>query len=281
VSEKSFSPHPWFDGAAAYEVEWLPEDSDSAVLRTMERMGELVRHGARLPEVERAAGPLRRRSRRDTYDAVFHWVKDRVRFVRDSELASHLSGLADPDGAEVLIPPADLLRMVEPRGDCDDFSMAGAALLESLGLPWSFRVIAADGGRPDQFSHIYLAGELESGEPYPLDISHGDAPGLELENRYDKRGAWGLGMRLGEAPWWQTAIEGAVKTTSNILTSRYGHAPTGTFIQTPEGGVYSRGGVPTGAVISPGGVSSFGGSTIALLGIGVVLVFAMMSRGRR
>jgi len=52
-----------------------------------------------------------------------------------------------PELAEVLIRPVDLLAMRTPSGDCDDFSMLAAAMLRALGIRASFKTAAADAGR--------------------------------------------------------------------------------------------------------------------------------------
>lgn len=81
--------------------------------------------------------------------AIFWYVKKAVRF-RD-----------DPDHDELLIAPAILLAMPTPEGDCDDFSMLTAALLEAARIPWEFVTVAADHDSPGRFSHVYVRALVE------------------------------------------------------------------------------------------------------------------------
>lgn len=72
-------------------------------------------------------------------EALFNYVRDFVRYVRD------------PVGLESLtIPPVTLRRQV---GDCDDQSTLLATLLEAVGYPTRF-VLA--GYQSHDFEHVYL-----------------------------------------------------------------------------------------------------------------------------
>lgn len=72
--------------------------------------------------------------------AVFDFVRDRVRYVRD------IAGVETVQTPEVTL---DLL-----AGDCDDKSVLLAALLESIGHPTRF--IAVGYQSPGNYSHVYV-----------------------------------------------------------------------------------------------------------------------------
>ncbi len=72
-------------------------------------------------------------------DAVFRFVRDGIRYVRDTT------------GQENLVVPTTLLQM--RQGDCGSKSVLLAALLESIGHPTRFVAI---GNAPQEFSHVYV-----------------------------------------------------------------------------------------------------------------------------
>ncbi len=181
---------------AAYPADAL--SSDIATARTIDAMRRAVAADAGSAPLAQAAQQIRatlpaQPTRRQIADAVFAYVKRTVRFERDDVLAAALG--ANPED-EIVIHPARLLTMPAPAGDCDDFSTLGAALLGELGVPASFVTIKADPNRPREWSHVYLAAGLESGERLPLDISHGEAPGWEYPHALERR-AWPLNAPAG------------------------------------------------------------------------------------
>lgn len=166
---------------------------------------------------------------------VWQFARDRVRFVRDIDTAAALP-IAAPEEAEVLIAPRDLVRMAQPAGDCDDFSMLVAALLLAGGVDSSFVAVAADGSAPDRFSHVYVVAHTGAGD-LPLDASHGSFAGWEAAGTFRKR-AWrlprmivpsgfsGLGFQTptfsttvtAQAPtWWETALSRTFDTIQQRL----------------------------------------------------------------
>jgi len=71
--------------------------------------------------------------------AVFEWVRDSIRYVRD------------PHGLESLAAPHVTLRRM--TGDCDDQVALLGALLESVGYP--VRLIIAAYQEPGSWEHVY------------------------------------------------------------------------------------------------------------------------------
>ena len=78
--------------------------------------------------------------------ALYVWVRDNVRYVRD------------PINTELLQTPARTLK--NKTGDCDDKTTLLAALLASIGHPSTlkFRVIGTE--KQNHYSHVYLVARL-------------------------------------------------------------------------------------------------------------------------
>lgn len=73
-------------------------------------------------------------------DALFRWVRDRIRYVRDVH------------GIETIATPTATL--ARRAGDCDDQCVLLGALCESVGYPTRF--VVAGYGAPGVFEHVYL-----------------------------------------------------------------------------------------------------------------------------
>jgi transglutaminase-like putative cysteine protease len=75
---------------------------------------------------------------RGEVEAIWDWVRENIRFVRDIR------------GIETIATPARTLDI--GQGDCDDMSVLISALLESLSHPTRF---VAVGFRPGELSHVF------------------------------------------------------------------------------------------------------------------------------
>lgn len=80
--------------------------------------------------------------------ALFQWVRDHVRYVRDVL------------GVETLSTPVITLKT--RSGDCDDQSTLLATLYESIGYPTRFIVTGYT--KPDMYEHVYL--QVYSGDEW-------------------------------------------------------------------------------------------------------------------
>lgn len=126
--------------------------------------------------------------------ALWLWVKGHVKFVHDDTL---IRQLFNEDGHfELLISPPVLLRMNEPRGDCDDFTMLIVALATLAGFDCGIVTLACDRRRPGEYSHVYGCAALP-GMLAPLDCSHGKYPGWEVPARdIQRKTVWDLNGRV-------------------------------------------------------------------------------------
>jgi predicted transglutaminase-like cysteine proteinase len=293
--------HPAFGVNTNVRVETLPEENQLSTARTVRRMFDLAIVDATDPIVTGIARALRCSSVRHYVESVHDWVRRHVRFVQDVDLAAPL-GIGPV--AEVLIRPRELVRMPQPMGDCDDYSMLTMALLQAGGIPASFATVAANSAQPSDYSHVYVIAHTPEGD-IPVDASHGGYAGWAAPNLFNRLREWSVGMAglgcgcdvgyvegLGfvastsapaAPPWWQQLITSGITSGTQIAQTvlqrpTYYSGPDGTTI-------YASGQSPT--VAPPG--SSVGSqilpgvdnSTVLLGGIAVLVAVAMLSRRGR
>lgn len=181
--------------------ESLTGDTDRDTALTAGRMAYLMRLASLLPSVRTAALDAGRRasgtSRRALGAAVHRWIRVHIRFETDEGLVERAFGLRDPH--ELLIAPWQLLRMPEPAGDCDDFTMLAGSMLLALGIPVEIVTIAADPSNPRRWSHVYLYVICEDGSRLALDASHAHEIGWEAPIAY-RRAVWPILFGLPPAP---------------------------------------------------------------------------------
>ena len=141
------------------------------------------------PQVRQAveqAGITSNDSNDSKIQKVFRFIKQRVEFVEDEEQLGAFGIPSDPRGQELLITPPYLLSMIEPKGDCDDFSMLCCSMLKASGVDCSFVTVAADESLPNQFTHVYCQA-LGSNGWIPVDCSHGREIGWETPRAHRKK----------------------------------------------------------------------------------------------
>jgi len=201
--------HPTL-GQVRYQLTEVSDDPDQQVADTIALMREyanadgraypLYADMTRAQQINPAAEPLG-----NTFEYLRRNGTRGMRFVRDEVTGAPFEAMQAPGGwrpvVETLMRPFDQAVSSAPQGDCDDFSMYGAAHLVALGIPCSFATVAADGAMPDQFTHVYLVAYPKAG-PYagmrvPLDLSHGPQLGWEVPNRYGKFQEWPINRGLG------------------------------------------------------------------------------------
>lgn len=209
--------HPGFGGSVRYQPVTLSDDPDVQVAQTIDLMRQYAREDSQSSAIQLEALAAIGEYPGSPEEAVYRWVKRRVQFLNDEHTAQPL-GVFEIPVVEVLIRPIDLAAMCSNggcrrAGDCDDFSMYGAALLLALGRRVSFVTVAADAADPERFSHVYLASYGPNGERIPLDISHGPAPGWETQH-YTRREEWPID---GNSDWLTLA---AVAGAAYFLTRR-------------------------------------------------------------
>lgn len=131
-------------------------------------MEHLARRGAAHPDVIRAAQNAVRwtpeRNDIATMGALLSDVRARMRYT------------PDPLDTELVKAPWESIRGsggpagggLEPM-DCDDATVLLASMLAAVGIPNRFVVVAAEAGRPNEWSHVYLAARTEDGIWVDLD----------------------------------------------------------------------------------------------------------------
>ena len=165
--------------AFAYAMPLL--SGDAGVEQTINEMRSLVDEALRDSSIIRLATDIVRRVPAfDDYaeaNALYEWVRGNIRFTKD------------PVNKEKLYPPAELLKV--RAGDCDDISMLLGTLLMAVGYPARLMTVAASPGSPQQFSHVYVEGEVPAGsgqwipmDPARYDSKFGVAPPMYYRSRW-------------------------------------------------------------------------------------------------
>jgi hypothetical protein len=122
--------------------------------------------------------------------AMYWLVKHAILFARDEP---RLFSVGEPDGLDMLIAPALLVRMSQPKEDCDGFTMLLCALLSYLGVRSVIVTVAADPSDPTRWSHVFPMAVMPSGSVVALDASHGHMPGWMVPREHIFRWqAWDL-----------------------------------------------------------------------------------------
>lgn len=193
-------------GTVRYTAHALPYSADGQVSGTIDIMRAKVAEDSANPAfVQRAQEIAGMGSQADKVRRVWAHAKNSIKFQRDELTGLSASGLGiggcDPDSiVETIIRPRDMANYIDQGiaiGDCDDFSMYVAALLTALGIQCAFCTVAASASEPDQFSHVYVA-SYPDGERLPVDSSHGDYCGWEVEP-VSRRQEWAV---VGLAAWY-------------------------------------------------------------------------------
>jgi transglutaminase-like putative cysteine protease len=174
VEKSGTNVHVYQLGDGPIERGTLPPGR-AGTMKTLELMRRLVRDGSHDMSVRsRAHQVLRSRGVQShdyagELDAVFTFVRDGVRYVRD------------PVGLETLQSARNTLRT--GMGDCDDKATLLASMLRSIGHPADlrFRVIGTN-PLSGAFGHVYVVARL-GGKRIPLDPTReGTALGWEFPN---------------------------------------------------------------------------------------------------
>src|SRR5271155_433786 len=194
-------------GAAARVVkETVPASADPniATRQTVEKMCEYIRAGA-LDELVQwwAEGGVTRygmgsRDPQALCWAMYWLVKHAIQFARDEP---RLFQVGEGDALDMLIAPAVLVRMAQPKEDCDGFTMLLCALLQCVGVKAVIVTVAADPSDPSRWSHVFPMAVMPSGATCALDASHGTMPGWMVPREHIYRWqAWDLNAQPVDVP---------------------------------------------------------------------------------
>lgn len=162
------------------------DDPDQQVADAIRLMSQYVREDWATPQI-RADVAQAVGASPDPLPNIFSFIKGRVRFLHDQQIADALLPRYQWPVVEVLIRPRDISLMCQAGectrfGDCDDFAMYTAAMVKAAGLKPAFVTISADPMQRDRFSHVYVVAYRTDGERVPVDVSHGQYPGWEAPN---------------------------------------------------------------------------------------------------
>jgi hypothetical protein len=179
-------------GSVKYSTTEVSDDPDTQVAQTIDLMRRYAVEDSRSALV--IADAARAWQSGDPIGDTWGYIKSRLQFINDEVTAEPLQPSFIYPIVETLCRPKDMAVAPYPQGDCDDFSMYGAAHLLARGVPCSFATVAANGQDPTAYSHVYLVAYPKTG-PYagkrvPMDLSHGAYPGWEVGNQYGKMREW-------------------------------------------------------------------------------------------
>ena len=156
-------------------------NGDAGVEQTINQMRQLVDEALRDPSIIRLATDIVRGvpafNDIGEANALYEWVRQNIRFTKD------------PVNKEKLYPPSELLKI--KAGDCDDISMLLGTLLMAVGYPARVMTVAAAGGSPEQFSHVYVEGEI-GGQWIPMDPARWDSQFGVAPPEYTRARWWSL-----------------------------------------------------------------------------------------
>jgi hypothetical protein len=283
-----------------------PENDETSTAQTIGRMTQYAREDAGHPLVQLAtqeAAMAAAGDPRGVARTIHRWIRDRFQFVDDSELVAGLTD--DPEDAEVLIRPRDLLAMPVMMGDCDDATMLAISMLEAAGIPAFIATVATDPDSPATYTHVYAVA-VPQGNYFPLDCSTQrgipDVAGWEA-TAAGKKKLWPavppkesnmlrvpryrlgrLGDDSGDGTDWgdvlSTSLTSGLTSAESILSKRYGvpQLNPGQYIKSGNT-IMSQAG--TGGSANMLGTSGNTG-TLLMLGLGALLVVAIVGmRGGR
>lgn len=162
-----------------HELQTIPAGR-AGLAAKVRKIRELVETAKRKPEFRaRAAAIVRGVPQKDhegEIRAVFDFVRDRVRYLRDPW---------SPAGLELFTEPGRMLEDVDAgnaAGDCDDHVILASALLETIGYRTRYRI---GGLPPDRYRHIWLEVEAPKLGWIPLELTGKDLPfGFDPSSRF-------------------------------------------------------------------------------------------------
>src|SRR5713226_5143176 len=116
---KSTNPFWGSSGATILEQSTNPFSTDVSTVDTLQIMATLARRDSHSPVIESLARELIRgcTSSTEICRSIWFWVHGSLSFMKHEDIAAEVLSLPDPNDVQVLIPPADLLRMPAPKGD--------------------------------------------------------------------------------------------------------------------------------------------------------------------
>lgn len=132
-----------------------PSNAYTSVKDTVGCMAQIIRESSRSPIVLSVARQLYMDSHGGfivpKLQSIFSYIRSHVKFVEDESVVSYGNS-----GRELLIRPEVLLTMINPQGDCDDFTMLAGSLMLAMGIVPKITTVAASRDNPGNFTHVFL-----------------------------------------------------------------------------------------------------------------------------
>lgn len=200
----------------------LATPSPEVTRQTVRKMCEHIRNAQTDPLItlcaEQAIAGTRGPS--EALQRLWYWVKSHVKFVTDEQLTWRL--FREKDNFELLISPSVLIRMAQPQGDCDCFTMLVCAMCQALRIGSRIVTLQCDRRRPGEYTHVFPIA-YDGSSWVPMDASHGLSPSWEVPVRdVSRRTEWSLSGRIVSDTDGQSAIATGgmgTYTVSSVLSA--------------------------------------------------------------
>lgn len=144
-----------------YNLSYIP-NGEGGVRATLKAMSKIVNTYKKAKPIRELAlkivSKIPEKSWRGEVNAIFQFVKDNIRYVKDIR------------GVETLHSPIQLLSI--KQGDCDDMSILSASLLEAIGHPTRFCAVGINGSG---FIHVFAQTKI-AGKWVTLECTKKDYP---------------------------------------------------------------------------------------------------------
>lgn len=177
-------------GALISETATDPTNTDVSTRDTLSIMSRLSRRDTSDPSLITLSHSLCSgcTSPRQAASSIWYWVREFLTFRRHEEIVLDVLGPYHAGiESQLLISPADVLKMPAPQGDCAIYSMLAASLLLLCGLPAWFRVTASDAEEPWRWSHVYPVTNVGESRDWAMDIIPSSKyPGWETKQKFNQ-----------------------------------------------------------------------------------------------
>lgn len=172
---------------------------DAGIYQTVRLLKQKAAEGMRQPVVIQTvksilAGLPPEASQTDIAQAFVKWFGSHIRYRTDDDMSMTEQGLqwihlnqckSKFQRCEAVEMVYDAPQILSQRyGDCDDQVLLMGSFLSLAGIRWCPVVVALDSSQPREFSHIYLAANLD-GSWVPIDtVNTGQPFGWEAESPF-------------------------------------------------------------------------------------------------
>lgn len=165
----------------------VSDDDNQATAATVRMMCDYIADGVKDDACKKwavcavAQYALGKTDPRMLFWGVFWLLKHCVKYVRDEPA---LFRMGEGDARDFLIAPSVLVRMADPKEDCDGFTMIACTLLQILGIKSYIVTVKSDPEKPSRWSHVFAVADLPGGCCALDATEHGLFPGWMIPRQH-------------------------------------------------------------------------------------------------